>query len=108
MTEATWTEAVVDKLVGKTIKSVEFMSTSKADEWMWSKRPLTIRLSDGHELIISMDDEGNDGGSIFTSYEDLPTIPALSVARIPAFIRQRQHDSASAVDKLRESQQRLG
>ena len=77
MTDLQWKKAVADKLVGKTIKSVEFMSTSKADEWMWSKRPLTIRLSDGHELIISMDDEGNDGGSVFTSYEDLPIIPTL-------------------------------
>ena len=77
MIESKWKKAVADKLVGKTIKSVEFMSTSEADEWMWSKRPLTIRLSDGHQLIISMDDEGNDVGSIFTTYEDLPTIPTL-------------------------------
>ena len=77
MTEAKWTKAVADKLVGKTITSVEFMSVSEADEWDWYSRPLTIRLSDGHQLIISKDDEGNDGGSIFTSYDEIPTIPTL-------------------------------
>ena len=77
MTEAKWKKAVADKLVGKTIKSVEFMSEESAEEWMWSKRPLQILLSDGHQLIISQDDEGNNGGSIFTTYEDLPVIPVL-------------------------------
>ena len=77
MTEAKWEKAVADKLVGKTIKSVEFMSAESAEEWMWSKRPLQILLSDGHQLIISQDDEGNNGGSIFTTYEDLPVIPVL-------------------------------
>lgn len=77
MTEAQWTKAVTDKLVGKTIKSVSFMTQDLADEWGWYSRPLQINLSDGHQLIISKDDEGNDGGSIFTTYEDLPTIPVL-------------------------------
>ena len=77
MTEEKWILAVADKLVGKTIESVEFMSKENAEAWLWSKRPLQILLSDGHQLIISQDDEGNNGGSIFTTYEDLPVIPVL-------------------------------
>ena len=77
MTDAQWKKAVADKLVGKTIKSVSFMTQVEADEWGWYKRPLQINLSDGHQLLISQDDEGNDGGSVFTTYEDLPVIPVL-------------------------------
>tara|TARA_R110000751_G_scaffold25184_2_gene68652 strand:+ start:555 stop:788 length:234 start_codon:yes stop_codon:yes gene_type:complete len=77
MTEEKWTKAVADKLVGKTIESVEFMSKEGAEEWGWYHRPIKLNLSDGHQLLISKDDEGNDGGSIFTTYEDLPVIPVL-------------------------------
>jgi hypothetical protein len=81
MTDAQWTKAVADKLVGKTIKSVSFMTQEVAEKWGWCNRPLQINLSDGHKLLISKDDEGNDGGSIFTTYEDLPTIPTLKEIR---------------------------
>jgi|TARA_R110000751_G_scaffold60450_1_gene126179 hypothetical protein len=77
MTEAEWTEAITDKLVGKTIKSVSYMSEEIADDWGLYSRPITLLLSDGCKLIIMADDEGNDGGSIFTSYKDLETIPTL-------------------------------
>ena len=78
MTEEKWVANVASKLVGKTIKSVEFMSTYEAKERGWCNRPLMIRLSDEHTLLtFSKDDEGNDGGSIFTTYKDLPTIPTL-------------------------------
>jgi len=77
MTETEWKKAISNKLVGKTIKDVSFMPHDDAEEWGWYKRPIMINLSDGHQLIISQDDEGNDGGSVFTSYEDLPVIPTL-------------------------------
>jgi len=75
--DAHWKKAVADKLVGKTITYVSYMSEEIAKDWGFSRRPITLMLSDGHELIILADDEANNGGSIFTSYEDLPIIPSL-------------------------------
>lgn len=76
-TEAEWVSVVASKLVGKTITGVSFMSQETADDWGWSRRPLQIDLSDGHQMLCSRDDEGNNGGSLFTTYEDLRVIPVL-------------------------------
>jgi len=75
--EKRWTKSVAEKLIGLEIVSVSYMSEKNAEAWGWYSRPIEITLSDGHSLLISTDDEGNNGGSVFTSYEDLPTIPTL-------------------------------
>ena len=43
----------------------------------WYDSPICILLDDGAWLIPMRDDEGNDGGSMMTTYEDLPVIPVL-------------------------------
>ena len=53
------------------------MPEKLAKEQGWYKRPIQILLSNGTWLTPSMDDEGNDGGALFTSDEDLPTIPVI-------------------------------
>jgi hypothetical protein len=52
-------------LQGKQIQSVRYMTESEAEGFGWYKRPVVIVLNDGLRLIASMDDEGNDGGSLF-------------------------------------------
>jgi|TARA_R110000744_G_scaffold101210_1_gene195105 hypothetical protein len=74
-----WQLRAAMALKGRTITSVSFMTVEEANKWDWSKRPLMINLDDGNQMIISQDDEGNDGGSIFTTFEDLPVIPTLSL-----------------------------
>ncbi len=71
-----WNEAV-QVLVGKTIKSVEYMTEERAKEWDWYKRPIEIEFTDGTSMLLSSDDEGNDGGSAFTNIDGLQTIPSL-------------------------------
>jgi hypothetical protein len=63
--EKRWTEFAEEKLVGKKIVKVEYMSEKEAKEWMWYKRPLIMHLDDGTQLMLSADDEGNDGGAMF-------------------------------------------
>jgi len=75
--ELMWIERINKLLVGKKIVKVEYMTEELAKEQGWYKRPIQILLNNGIWLTPSMDDEGNDGGSLFTSDDDLPTIPVI-------------------------------
>ena len=47
------------------------------EENMWYKKPIAICLDNRDWLIPTMDDEGNDGGSISTTIKELGTIPVI-------------------------------
>jgi hypothetical protein len=72
-----WQKESEKFLVGKTIKSVRYMTEKEAKEIGWYKRPLLIIFDDGEYVFASRDDEGNDGGSLYTSDCDLYCIPVL-------------------------------
>ena len=76
-TEMYWTNKIADGLVGKKIVKVEYLPKKYMEEWMWDKRPITIHLEDGTILIPQMDDEGNDGGAIWTNVNDVGVIPVI-------------------------------
>ena len=75
--ELRWLERINKLLIGKKIVRVVYMSKKLAEEQGWYKRPIQIRLNDGTWLTPSMDDEGNDGGALFTNDEKLQTIPVI-------------------------------
>ena len=75
--EQEWTDKISKLLVGKKITAVEYMSEAEAKEQGWYRRPIQIQLDNGTWLTPSQDDEGNDGGSLFTNVKELPTIPVL-------------------------------
>lgn len=75
--ETKWTERISAALVGKTIVKVEYLSPKETEDNYWYKRPIAITFDDGTWLIPMSDDEGNDGGSLATSIDELPTIPVL-------------------------------
>lgn len=52
-------------LQGKQIESVRYMTQAEAERMGWHKRPVVLVLSGRLRLIVSKDDEGNDGGSLF-------------------------------------------
>ena len=72
-----WEKDIAEKLIGRTIAKVEYMSKFEAEDYGWYKRPIIITLDDGKILSPMADDEGNNGGAIATTYKDLPTIPVL-------------------------------
>ena len=75
--EKYWTDLVRKNLVGRTISDVEYISEKECDESMWHKRPIAIQLDNEHWLVPMMDDEGNDGGAMNTTFKDLGTIPVI-------------------------------
>jgi len=81
--EEHWTQVVSDKLEGCRVLSVRYMTRQEADESGWYRRPLVMKLHhpNGDFLLLypMQDDEGNDGGAMGTSLDDLPTIPVLNV-----------------------------
>ena len=76
--EQYWTDKIAKHLVGRKITKVEYIPTEEMEENMWYKRPIAIRLDNGHWIVPMMDDEGNDGGAMSTTFKDLSTIPVIS------------------------------
>ena len=75
--EQYWTEKIAKHLVGKTITKVEYIPKPEAEKSMWHKRPIAIGFDDGHWIVPMMDDEGNDGGAMSTTFKGLDTIPVI-------------------------------
>ena len=77
--EKYWNGKAQFVLKGKTIVDVAYMTEEEAEDWDWYKRPIVMVLNDGTELIVSMDDEGNNGGSLFYATDETPNgvLPTL-------------------------------
>ena len=76
-TEQYWTDKVAKNLVGRKITRVEYMTEIEMKDNMWYKRPIAIQLDNKYWIIPMMDDEGNDGGAMSTTFKDLGTIPVI-------------------------------
>jgi hypothetical protein len=75
--EQYWTEKTAKHLVGKKITKVEYMNTREMEDIGWYNRPIAIQLDNKYWLVPMMDDEGNDGGAMSTTFEKLGTIPVI-------------------------------
>jgi len=68
--QASWVKYGEDRLLGRKIVRVRFLSVEEREEAGWSCRPVVIHLDDGTYLYPSRDDEGNDGGALFGESPD--------------------------------------
>lgn len=75
--EKAWTLKIRELLQGKKCLGGRYLTQEEADEMGWSKRPFCMFFEGGLIVYASSDDEGNDGGSLFTTDEDLSVIPVL-------------------------------
>ena len=65
-----WTNLAQSLLQDRRIVRVEYMSDLEAQENMWYKVPITLVLDNDTRIIVSMDDECNDGGSLIAKNID--------------------------------------
>ena len=75
---AHWWEKAEKNFVGKKIVGVRYMSSKECEDMGWDSCPICLLLDDGTYIFPSRDDEGNDGGALFTN-EDSKDCPVLYV-----------------------------
>lgn len=75
--EKQWIKTAEKQLLGRKIVKVRYMSQEEADDMGWYKRPVVFQLDDGNVIYPSADDEGNDGGALFTNNNEDPVLPVL-------------------------------
>ena len=72
-----WTDVAKKVLLNRKIVDVRYMTDDEALDMGWSYRPVVIHLDDGNLVFASCDDEGNDGGALFTTLPDKSVLPVL-------------------------------
>jgi len=79
-----WTNYAHERLHGKRVSAVRYLTSEEAESMDWYHRPLVIEFEDGSYVFPSQDDEGNNGGALFggvttgsNDHEDW-TFPVLS------------------------------
>ena len=76
-----WANDIAKRLVGAIIMDVRYLSAEEREDNDWYSAPAVLQLmgKDGRafEIFAMQDDEGNDGGALGTSLEELPTIPVI-------------------------------
>lgn len=77
MSRNEWNKAAIKLLVGRKIIKAGYLLKEETDALGWDHSSLAIKLDDGTILWPSRDDEGNDAGALFTTSDDLPTIPVI-------------------------------
>lgn len=76
-TKKRWADEAKKHLVGKKIIEVRYLNEEECKGMGWSEAPLAIFFEDGSYIFPSQDDEGNGGGSLFTSFKEMPIIPVI-------------------------------
>lgn len=75
--EKAWVDDTKKVLLGRKIIAISYLSKETAKEWGWYSRPILLQLDDGNYIFPSRDDEGNDGGALWTSHKELNVIPVF-------------------------------
>ena len=73
------TKILNSHLLGKRITEVRWLTKEEAEECGWTYQPIQITLSNGIILVPMADDEGNDGGALFTGWKEESLAPVLSI-----------------------------
>ena len=75
--EKRWTKIAENILLNRKIVKIRYMSEEETDEMYWHCSPICMQLHSGVWIYPSSDDEGNDGGALFTTDDKESCIPVL-------------------------------
>jgi hypothetical protein len=75
--KAQWVKDIKKVVLNRQIVKVRYMTNEEVEHMGWYAAAVVFQLSDGTLLFPSRDDEGNDAGAIFTTNDNLPTIPVI-------------------------------
>ena len=73
-----WEDQIKKTFLNKKIVAVEYLSKKEANEMDWFNVPCSFKLDNGVWFYPSQDDEGNNGGSLFTTDKKLNVVPTFS------------------------------
>jgi hypothetical protein len=68
--EKEWVKLAEEKLVGRRIVAVRYMTAEEQNDLGWPSRPIVLGLDNGSLIYPQSDDEGNDGGALFGQDKD--------------------------------------
>jgi len=72
-----WTEVASSILLNRKIVKVRYMNQGEADDMGWYSRPVAFLLDNGVWIFPSADDEGNNGGALFTTDRNNSVLPVI-------------------------------
>jgi hypothetical protein len=75
--EKRWTAIASKQFLGRKIVAVRYLSEKEVEEIGWSCQSIVLQLDDGNLIYPSCDDEGNNGGALFTTDANDPVIPVI-------------------------------
>ena len=71
-----WATLASDRLLGRRITGVRYMTDRERNDLAWDCRALVLELDDGSQVIPSADCEGNAPGALFiVSHKGYETLP---------------------------------
>jgi len=75
--EPKWEEIATKMLVGREIVIARYLTKEEADAMLITHRPIVLQLDDGNLVYPMSDDEGDDGGALYTNDKKQPVIPVM-------------------------------
>ena len=72
-----WLKEAKEQLLNRKIVMVRYMTKDEMEGLGWYNRPVVMVLDDGNIIYPSADDEGNNGGALFTCDDVNPVLPVL-------------------------------
>ena len=72
-----WGKEAAKYIRGRRIVEVRYMTEEEVEHLGFRRAGIVLFLDNGHYVFPSMDDEGNDCGALFTSFNEMHTVPVI-------------------------------